>query len=213
MKIRTTEELLGKLDEALSWRKKELIDYKLITERNKGSLLQKPLTRAGIALVYAHWEGFIKEASGFYLSYLSSLKLKPSDISLNLLTLSIFDRIIKANDVDKCYTIIQFLNDTTSRCKMPQNIDTESNLKSNVLKKIMFLLDLNYTHYETRANFIDANLLGKRNEIAHGEFRNIDYSEFEEVFDFVIKYSEIYKNEIINSAIQKKYYKTKHISY
>lgn len=77
----------------------------------------------------------------------------------------------------------------------------------------MFLLDLNYTHYETRANFIDANLLGKRNEIAHGEFRNIDYSEFEEVFDFVIKYSEIYKNEIINSAIQKKYYKTKHISY
>ena len=74
MKIRTTEELLGKLDEALSWRKKELIDYKLITERNKGSLLQKPLTRAGIALVYAHWEGFIKEASGFYLSYLSFLQ-------------------------------------------------------------------------------------------------------------------------------------------
>ena len=209
MKIRTTDELLEKLDGALAWRKKELIDYKLIVEKNKGSLLQKPLTRAGIALVYAHWEGFIKEASGYYLLYLSTLKLKPSDLSLNLLTLSVFDKIVKANDADKCYDIVQFLNNPESRCKIPQNIDTESNLKSSVLKKIMFLLDLNYTYYETRANFIDANLLGKRNEIAHGEFRNIDYSEFEEVLEFVMKYSEIYKNEIINSAVQKKYTKIK----
>ena len=69
MKVRTTDELINALDNNLSWRKKEIIDYKFLIEKNKNSLLSYPLIRGGIAIIYAHWEGFIKEASDMLYLY------------------------------------------------------------------------------------------------------------------------------------------------
>ena len=209
MKIRTLTELLDKLDEIWTWRKKELIDYKSLCKKNKDTLLLNPITRAGIALTYAHWEGFIKESSECYLSYLSSLRLKHNDLSLNLIALAFFNKIKNAKDFEKCYEVVHFLKDSESRCQLPKSIETDSNLNSVVLKKITQMLGLNYTEYETRANFIDINLLAKRNEIAHGEYRKVDFTDFNEAFEFVLKYCEIYKTEIENAATLKKYGNTK----
>ena len=68
MKIRTADQLQEVLDAEFSWRLKEIADIRSAAESAKlGS--QKTLIRAGVALLYAHWEGFIKKSTTAYINY------------------------------------------------------------------------------------------------------------------------------------------------
>lgn len=72
MKIRTVEILSDKISEDLAWRKKELTDLKYIIDTKSLSLVRKSLLgRCGIAILYAHWEGFIKKSSLRFLEFIS----------------------------------------------------------------------------------------------------------------------------------------------
>ena len=59
-KIRTLTQLQESLDAGMSWRVKEISDFKLVTKAQSDT--SPAFIRAGVALVYAHWEGFIKAA-------------------------------------------------------------------------------------------------------------------------------------------------------
>jgi hypothetical protein len=72
--VRTLGGLQDALDSEYSWRLKEIANLKLSVRREQ-SLPQTTLIRAGVAIVYAHWEGFIKAASISYLEYVNSLGL------------------------------------------------------------------------------------------------------------------------------------------
>jgi hypothetical protein len=61
------------LDAELSWRIQELSNFRNSIPREKG-VAQKSLIRAGVTLLYAHWEGFIKEASLQYYHFVSYQK-------------------------------------------------------------------------------------------------------------------------------------------
>lgn len=67
IKIKTVEQLEELLVQDLAWRKKEMISLKILVEKDK---VNEPiLLRAGIALLCAHFEGFIKRASNCYVGY------------------------------------------------------------------------------------------------------------------------------------------------
>jgi hypothetical protein len=70
-KIRTLTQLQDALDKEMSWRHKEILGLKL-SVRNAGQLPQSSIVRAGVALLYAHWEGFIKNSSLLYLNYVNN---------------------------------------------------------------------------------------------------------------------------------------------
>lgn len=70
MKIKTLEDLEDSLNTHLAWRKKEMMTLKLLIE--SGDEARITLIRAGIALLCAHFEGFIKDASNDYLSFVSN---------------------------------------------------------------------------------------------------------------------------------------------
>ena len=62
-----------------------------------------------------------------------------------------------------------FENITAQLVEIPDNVvDTESNLRAVVLKKILFQLGLNYSSVDPHSNTIE-RLLGVRNAIAHGD--------------------------------------------
>lgn len=66
MSIRTTDEFLAKVDAQLIWRRKELTDLRVLVQGSSGNAIpQSMLIRAGIALLYAHWEGFVKTAGTY----------------------------------------------------------------------------------------------------------------------------------------------------
>lgn len=73
-KIKTLSDLQDTLDKSLSWRIREIAYVKSNAKAAK-SIAQIAYVRAGIPLLYAHWEGFVKEASEAYLLYVGGLKL------------------------------------------------------------------------------------------------------------------------------------------
>jgi MAE_28990/MAE_18760-like HEPN len=65
-KNRTLNQLVDNLDDELGWRIKDLNTIKnqipSSTNPNQGTMI-----RAGVTMLYAHWEGFVKAAATHYL--------------------------------------------------------------------------------------------------------------------------------------------------
>ena len=83
MKIRTINDLQDSIDAEMAWRKHELTAIRENVVNSRKSSKDTAI-RAGIALLYAHWEGAIKNIATYYLEYISALKLpygvlKPMD--------------------------------------------------------------------------------------------------------------------------------------
>ncbi len=67
MKLHTVSQLQTVLDGDFAWRLKEIADLKSAVKG--GALSDRTLIRAGVALLYAHWEGFVKLAATSYISF------------------------------------------------------------------------------------------------------------------------------------------------
>jgi len=77
--ISTPSDLEDALDESFGWRRVELQAMDAaIADAEKGGAgtpLSRALARSGIALLYAHWEGFVKDGCQRYVDYVSKRRL------------------------------------------------------------------------------------------------------------------------------------------
>lgn len=201
MKVRTLSELQAKLDQELTWRKKELIDYKFVVNSYRKSTQLTPLIRGGIALTYAHWEGFIKNASSIYVSYVSTRKIPLKDIQVNFVTLAFLKKFNRGKSVDECLELAdEFVNGMIKPCKLYEKdiVDTKSNLNYTVLEDILKLLGLNTSHFKSNANFINKKLVEPRNDIAHGTYRDVRIEDYVDIHKTIIPLMDHYKTTIEN---------------
>lgn len=88
MKIRTEDEFQDAVDSETAWRKKELssISSNIATSKKAAKITA---LRAGIALLYAHWEGLIKNLATYYLCYVSFQNCRYDELKCNFMALSI----------------------------------------------------------------------------------------------------------------------------
>lgn len=208
MKVRTLSELEHSIDSEISWRKKELVDYKLVVDRNINSSIVIPLCRGGIALSYAHWEGFVKSSSSFFINYISMRKIPLEILKTNFVALAFQRQLNKGKTIQECITIIDdllFQRDKPAKFFERDIIDTKSNLRFGVLNDILLSLGLDKTLFVTKANFIDKKLVEPRNDIAHGTYREISYEDYLMVHENIIPLMEHYKTLIENSAVLENY--------
>ncbi|MDP8238289.1 MAG: MAE_28990/MAE_18760 family HEPN-like nuclease [Candidatus Hatepunaea meridiana] len=203
------------IDNDISWRKKELSFLKTTVEKYKDNQFkEKTFIRSSYPIIYAHWEGFIKNASIYYLKYVASQNLKYSDISIELLSLALKSKLNEVVDSNRTQVFLKttdfILNKLDYRCKIPFDIfiDTESNLNSSVLKNITMNVGIVFSDFETRANWIDLSLLKNRNKIAHGEDYEIKYEYFLDDLEMTRDLLELYRNLIENAACNKAYLRT-----
>lgn len=71
--MRTKAELQQCIDDDLIWRRRELFNIRAAIEDAQGNApKQAALLRAGVALLYAHWEGFVKRCGTHYLEFVSN---------------------------------------------------------------------------------------------------------------------------------------------
>jgi len=213
MKIRTVEMLSDFLSHDLAWRKKELTDIRRIFQLSEHSTRRKALTRCGIALLYAHFEGFTKQAGRAYLEFIATQRLKNSEISSNLRAVTLRELLssVESSRKPSAYhpVVDLFENQDGARAKIPYKtaIDTESNLSSRVLREIIFILGLDYSAYESKQVLIDSKLLGRRNHIAHGESLDIDDDDYDDMHNSVITLLNCLRNQIESAASSKSYVK------
>ena len=213
MKIRSSEELYEYLSDEISWRKKELSDFKVVIEANRESRRLNTLLRGSVAILYAHWEGFVKNASECYMVFVANQQKTNSDLETNFLALSLRKKFKLSQEdkkVSKYIEIVNFFTNSLSEendVNFSSMISTDSNLNSDVLKEIMESLGVDYSEFSTKSKLIDEKLLKNRNSIAHGKEQYITYEEYNELNREVLLMLEQFKTQIENSTALKKYFK------
>jgi MAE_28990/MAE_18760-like HEPN len=209
MKIRTREMLSDYLASDLAWRKKELTDIRQLVQLAANASRRRVLARCGVALLYAHFEGFTRQAGRAYLEYVAAQRLPNDRLARNFLAVMLCDLMspVAVSRKPSSYSraVELFLDEGASRAWIPYKtaVDTESNLSSKVLREIVFTLGLDYAAYETKEKLIDSRLLARRNHIAHGESIDIDDADYDELHGSVIGILNCMRNQIDNAAAQR----------
>lgn len=212
MKVRTAEGLHDHLSAELAWRKKELSAIRsLVNRKNFSRRKSNAILRSSVALLYAHWEGFCKNAASAYLEFVAMQKMNYKDLSKNFIALVVQKKLhtsANSTKISVYHDVAEFLLDgLEDRSIVPYKnvIKTRSNLSSSVLREIIETLGLRYSPFQTKEKLIDEKLLKNRNQIAHGDYVLIDQDEFLELYNQVISMMDELKNQIDNAAILKHY--------
>jgi len=192
----------------LAWRKKEVLNLSSSIIRN--GIIDKPFLRAGIALLYAHWEGFIKSSTESYLNYINSKRHRYCDLNRKIVGMALRKEIgssfksNKAIDIVKCIDRL-FESKSINRFRLSFVVDTKSNLSSIVFKEIIDWMDISDSKYVSSFILIDSQLVGMRNRIAHGEYLEIDSQEYQNVRERVLMLMDNYREDICINVRDKKY--------
>ena len=215
MKIKTVEKLQDRLNEDFAWRKKELIDFQMMIHSTKN----RTICRMGVALLCAHFEGFLKRAANYYIVFVSSQNLRMSELRINFAAIYFQGNFDSCNETDKIsvysnvlHTFLNCYENLSFRVHYSQDkplIKTGGNPSSLVFKEIVNSIGLDFTLYETKQKYIDTDLLSNRHGIVHGEKVYITETEFDETLKNILEIMELFKEQILDAAINEKYLKAK----
>jgi len=225
-------ELTVELEQEYSKRIAEITIVENFVEYHKGTATEDVvgvIRKSLIMVLYSHFEGYCKQVLQYYVIYINKEKILSSDAKSGLIAANMhkeFRKLLDSNhkpvnmhDLLKEDGVLQqygrrreFLGHwgefMTKEINIGEDfIDTESNLKSHVLKKIMFQLELNYSIVDTYQNEIN-KLVNIRNSFAHGD--RVGYptkKEYDNYRDAVVHLMEKLKDEIETSFLDRAYIK------
>ncbi len=206
----TVSILQQNLDDDFSWRIKELSLLKNKIPIQKGTE-QTVLIKAGITLLYAHWEGFIKYSAECYLQFVSLQKLTYNELNYCFVVLcsrKSINELLKTKKFELQSKMVKnLLDNVQKRANIPYEgiINTKSNLNFEVFHDICMIIGIDDKQYETKKNAIDEELLTTRNKIAHGKDLRKDYEDFLNIYEIIITLMRNIKDDILNAAITEKY--------
>lgn len=214
------------LDRDLAWRKMEISQLFMLLNRAEA---HEVIGKSMILLLYAHWEGFIKKSSKYYLKYVSDKNINIQDLTLNFEAIMLKRFARECIDQDSNNLAKEFaLMDKHRKAKVrpfkininindefdKEFIDTQYNLSSKVLGNIIQIIGIKYNDaIKTRKQFLDVNLLKNRNAIGHGnqlsnnsdELSPLDFSQILKLKNFVILMLD-YFAEVLSKYVEEEFY-------
>ena len=190
---RSIDDLQAQLDAESAWRKRELgtMQAMLSTARvHEADMLR----RAAIALTYAHWEGFVKVAGEFVLSYVAEQKLPRNQVNNALFASSMSAKIRDAGASKSARPLVDLIADlrigSASQCVVRTTVSTASNLNREVFEDVMYGMGIDFNDVwdaqpgKTDID-LDDRLLRRRNGIAHGAWLTPEDGECRFLIDAV----------------------------
>ena len=211
MSIRTLGQLSESLDDDLQWRKRELTTAKFMLEKSR-SHEKEFMLRAGICLLYAHWEGFVKLAATSYVSFVALRGLRYRDLSANFVALGLRQQIRNAGQSNRptihtelTERLMSDLSERYHRIDWENSIDIRSNLNGETLREILALLGLSSEEYLPKEQLLDKKLLANRNLVAHGDRVEIDPDDYDILHTEIIGLIDRFNTDVQNAAATEQY--------
>lgn len=209
----TPEDTLStRLQDDIVWRVRELSEIVRLC-KDAGGTQKIAALRASVPVLYAHWEGYFVVATNAYLNFVTEKRCTLSSLRAEFWALTVRKRV-RPNQINGDISFSRFLlevrgeADRTFKKGTFERINGASNLKSDVVKFCCECIGLDWRHYERYFDFIDKELIDKRNHIAHGSSVRFDENSVGEFRDKVVELMRITQVEIENSAVCGKFLKT-----
>lgn len=210
MKIRSVTELVDFLNEELSWRKRELTTMKFLISSSRDHE-REVMLRAGLCIIYAHWEGFVKSAATSYVNYVALKGLRYCDLSPSMVALGLRTKLRAAEATNRVTVHAEvtgfLLSNMRENANLPwaDAVSARDNLNSGVLQEILHLLDLDYRPYETKKVLLDERLLHNRNKISHGERLHVTSTDYDELHSEVLNLLDMFRDDVENAALIRRF--------
>jgi len=220
---RTLEMFSDNLDDELGWRRQELLILKNKIPAQK-NIDQTTLLRANYAMLYAHWEGFIKSIAENYIDYVKLRRLNLQDLKPCFIARIIRSKGSNETRINQDIIKIEFLIDKlTSRAHFTDTtVSTKFNLSFVVFKDILAEIGLNIQDIEpvldyratSKNNQVNVkkieteidSLVKIRNDVAHGKKLVVmTYDDFIGKWDIIILFMQNVKEKLYQAAAQEKY--------
>ncbi len=210
-KIKSKAQLNDMIDKDLASRKNEISFLMGMVSEKKSNRMVSVLAKSLIVVAYSHWEGFVKLTSARYLSYVNFLSIPKCDMNsrMNAVGLAWLGDIRGFSKCGLVCEINEILCQEDYKLTFPVDplVSTESNLNSEVLKKIMTDIGSASTEFECDAAFLDKKLLKFRNQLAHGEILYVDIDEALSIGQSVIELLNKYRDLVQNMVATEQYRK------
>lgn len=204
-KIRTVNDLDAAIDSEIAWRKQELTTALRLVSSSSGPI-QSAHLRAGVLLLYAHWEGWIKRVAQLYIRYVNTHGYSYDALSPAFLGNALKTRLMAVHQSNTPLVHNEFAlfirTDLAKNAALSETlVRTESNLSSTVLFEILDRLGLpRREKYETRALMIDQDLVHRRNTIAHGDYLDLGADDFRTLRANTMELLELFTDDVRNAA-------------
>jgi hypothetical protein len=211
MTIRTAMQLHDALSDDVSWRKKELISLKLMHESARDHQAEM-LRRAGIALLYAHWEGYVKAAGTAYVEFVAHQDLAYRELAPNFIALGMKGRLRQAVESSRAEVLMQVVQFFTAeighqaKLNWDRAVQTRANLSAELLRNVIISLGLDYKPFQVREKSVVELLRERRNSIAHGRYLLVDADEYVRLHNEIVGHEEFsglleeFRTQIDNAA-------------
>jgi hypothetical protein len=205
--VRTPDEFSHMITSDLTWRIREISDLRTAIRRMDAAFRPSVL-RAGVPLIYAHWEGHVIVVARAYVDFLAIRRPAYGAIKAGFRLNEFFAELkslrhTELNYRQKIDLIMRIAASETTQFRRvnPEVISSRSNLNSDVLQDLCYYLSIDAENFRDDFDFIDSILLHRRNNIAHGQFININEDSLVEMSDRVIKIMRMFNNAIENDVI------------
>lgn len=209
--MQTLEDLLARLDQEHSWRIKELTIMRYLVNQEEAEKSQIFL-RTSFVFLYAHWEGFIRKATEYYLDYINEQGHNYGEIDNKLTALALkskgFQLEQNSDSIDRYYDAVNFiLNRSTIPVKLPSSnvIKDTLALNSSQFRNLLKTLGLSTEYYELKEKKIDEILIKSRHDIAHGKRNRVYLEDFELIYSMITDFLAHFKEQIFESASKGEY--------
>jgi hypothetical protein len=196
------EEITGNLDA----RRLEITNLRRIVQNYVGKALEATAVRMAIPMLYAQWEGYIREVCQLYLECIEKSGMKVRELRADLVAHLWTGRLKplvggvsfeKKRDI--ALLALTSLDTPVKFAESERMINTKSNLSFDVLEDIADHLCLDITGLNPSKRHLDA-LVHIRNNIAHGSRpRTLDVGFFEEQATFLLKLMEDFEHALIDA--------------
>lgn len=194
-----------------TWRIREISDLKVVIKRTDLTG-QRVLLRGLVAICYAHWEGYVRNASSKFLEHIALRKYKYVQLERQFTRNKFLPQLAnlvttKGGFAERCKLVDAILDCGKEQFSQVNTnlINTKSNLNYEVFSEICNVCGVSLDGFTEHKTFIDIFLLKRRNAIAHGEDTFIAINDLDEISTTTIELMRKFSDNLENLAYTRKF--------